>query len=384
MKGYKFNYFNEDHDGIREVARDFAEREIAPVAAEIDEKEEFPQDIVDQMKELGFMGIKIPEEYGGLGLDTLSYVCVMEEVARKSAAATIYVSSSNSLGSAPLMKFGTEEQKQMLLPGIASGDICIAFGLTEPGAGSDAAAVAAKAVKDGDSYILNGRKCFITLAPDSDWCIMFAKTDPDKGPLGVSAFLVDMKLPGVSCGKPEDKMGQRGVRVSDVLMEDVRVPANCLLGKEGEGLKVATSTLAVGRIGVGSMSLGLAAEALDLAIAHTKERVQFGKPLAQQPVIRFMLADMQTKLTAARHLVYDAAVKMDAKDPNAELAASMAKYFACENAKEIIDNALQLFGGYGYSKEYPIERIYRDIRINTIYEGSSQVQQIVIAKNILK
>lgn len=375
-------YFNEDHDSIREVARSFAEKTLAPIAAEIDATEKFPMDVVAAMAEMGLFGIKIPEEYGGIGMDTRSYVCVMEELARKSAAATIWVSSTNSLGSAPLLLFGTEEQKQNILPGIASGEIIIAFGLTEPNAGSDAAAVTTKAVKDGDHYILSGRKCFITLAPLCHYCIIFAKTSPDKGAKGITAFLLDMSLPGVSCGRAEKKMGQRGVPVSDVVLEDVRVPKSCILGEVDGGFAVAMKTLDVGRIGVSSMSLGLAAEALDLAVAHTSTRIQFGRALSKQPVLRFMMADMQTKLSASRLLVYDAAYRMDIRE-DATLAASMAKYYSTEAAKDIIDKSLQLHGGYGYSHEYAIERIYRDIRINTIYEGSSQVQQIVIAGTVL-
>lgn len=375
-------YFNEDHDSIREVARSFAEKTLAPIAAEIDATEKFPMDVVAAMAEMGLFGIKIPEEYGGIGMDTRSYVCVMEELARKSAAATIWVSSTNSLGSAPLLLFGTEEQKQNILPGIASGEIIIAFGLTEPNAGSDAASVSTKAVKDGDHYILNGRKCFTTLAPLCHYCIIFAKTSPDKGAKGITAFLLDMSLPGVSCGRAEKKMGQRGVPVSDVVLEDVRVPKSCILGEVDGGFAVAMKTLDVGRIGVSSMSLGLAAEALDLAVAHTSTRIQFGRALSKQPVLRFMMADMQTKLSASRLLVYDAAYRMDIRE-DATLAASMAKYYSTEAAKDIIDKSLQLHGGYGYSHEYAIERIYRDIRINTIYEGSSQVQQIVIAGTVL-
>ena len=375
-------YFNEDHDSIREVARSFAEKTLAPIAAEIDATEKFPMDVVAAMAEMGLFGIKIPEEYGGIGMDTRSYVCVMEELARKSAAATIWVSSTNTLGSAPLLLFGKKEQKQNILPGIASGEIIIAFGLTEPNAGSDAASVSTKAVKDGDHYILNGRKCFITLAPLCHYCIIFAKTSPDKGAKGITAFLLDMSLPGVSCGRAEKKMGQRGVPVSDVVLEDVRVPKSCILGEVDGGFAVAMKTLDVGRIGVSSMSLGLAAEALDLAVAHTSTRIQFGRALSKQPVLRFMMADMQTKLSASRLLVYDAAYRMDIRE-DATLAASMAKYYSTEAAKDIIDKSLQLHGGYGYSHEYAIERIYRDIRINTIYEGSSQVQQIVIAGTVL-
>lgn len=377
-------YMNEEHESLRELARDFAEGVLAPIAAEVDHNEKFPQEVVDQMGELGFYGIKIPEEYGGLGLDTRSYVVVMEELAKKCATATLFVSSANSLSSAPILLFGTEEQKQNLLPGVASGEIKIAFGLTEPGAGSDAGSLVTKAVKDGDDYILNGRKCFITAAPLCQYTVIFAKTSPEKGVKGITAFIVDMSLPGVSCGKPEEKMGQRGVPVTDIVLEDVRVPASCILGEVDRGFINAMRTLNYGRIGVAAMSLGMAQEALELAVAHVKTRVQFGKPLAKNQALQFMLADMKTKLNAARLTVYDAAYRMDTKDPDATVAASMAKYYAAETAIEVINKALQLHGGYGYSREYAIERIYRDIRINSIYEGSSQVQQMVISGSMLK
>lgn len=377
-------YMNEDHESLRELARDFAEGVLAPIAAEVDHSEKFPQEVVDQMGELGFYGIKIPEEYGGLGLDTRSYVVVMEELAKKCATATLFVSSANSLSSAPILLFGTEEQKQNLLPGVASGEIKIAFGLTEPGAGSDAGSLVTKAVKDGDDYILNGRKCFITAAPLCQYTVIFAKTSPEKGVKGITAFIVDMSLPGVSCGKPEEKMGQRGVPVTDIVLEDVRVPASCILGEVDRGFINAMRTLNYGRIGVAAMSLGMAQEALELAVEHVKTRVQFGKPLAKNQALQFMLADMKTKLNAARLTVYDAAYRMDSNDPDATVAASMAKYYAAETAIEVINKALQLHGGYGYSREYAIERIYRDIRINSIYEGSSQVQQMVISGSMLK
>jgi alkylation response protein AidB-like acyl-CoA dehydrogenase len=376
-------FFNEDHESIREMARDFAEKALAPLAAEIDAKEEFPMEVVKQMADLGFLGLKIPEEYGGLGLDMRSYVCVMEEVAKKCATATLFISSANSLSTAPIVLSGTDAQKEKYLPGVVAGEEFIAFGLTEPNAGSDAASLTTRAVEDGDSYILNGRKCFITMAPISNHCIIYAKTNPEKGAKGITCFLVDMSLPGVSCGRHEEKMGQRGVPVSDVVLEDVRVPKDCIVGELDLGFINAMKTLSVGRIGVASMCLGMAAEAVELAVNHTKNRVQFGKPLCKHQAIAFMLADMETKLNAARGLVYNAAWLMDNKQP-ADKAASMAKYFAAEAAIDIVNKALQLHGGYGYSREYEIERIYRDIRICSIYEGSSQVQQIVISGQMLK
>ena len=376
-------FFNEDHRSIREMARDFANKTLAPLAAGIDQTEEFPMEVVQQMADLGFLGLKIPEEYGGLGLDMRSYVCVMEEIAKKCATATLFISSANSLSTAPIVISGTPEQKEKYLPGIVAGEEMIAFGLTEPNAGSDAASMTTKAVEDGDSYILNGRKCFITMAPISKYSIIYAKTTPEKGAKGISCFMVDMSLPGVSCGKHEEKMGQRGVPVSDVILEDVRVPKECMIGEKDLGFINAMKTLSVGRVGVASMCLGMAQEAIDLAVAHTKNRVQFGKPLCKHQAIAFMLADMETKLNAARGLVYNAAWLMDNGQP-ADKAASMTKYYAAEAAIEIVNKSLQLHGGYGYSREYEIERIYRDIRVCSIYEGSSQVQQIVISGQMLK
>lgn len=377
------SFFNEDHESIREMARDFAEKTLAPIAADIDKNDAFPADVVKIMADMGFLGMKIPEEYGGMGLDMRSYVSVMEEVARKSATATLYISSANSLSTAPIAISGTEEQKKKYLPGVASGETIIAFGLTEPGAGSDAASLTTKAVKDGDDYVLNGRKCFITFAPVADYTIVYAKTTPEKGAKGITAFIVDMKLPGVSAGKHEDKMGQRGVPVSDVVLEDARVSKDCVLGEVDLGFINAMKTLSVGRVGVASMSLGIAQEAIDLAINHTKTRVQFGKPLAKNQALQFIMADMETELNAARLLTYNAAWLMD-NGQDATKAASIAKYFATEAAFDIVNKSLQLHGGYGYSKEYEIERLYRDIRVTSIYEGSSQVQQMVIAGQLLK
>ncbi len=379
----KSPFFTEDHDDIRQVAREFAEKALAPAAAEIDKTGKFPPELIKTMADLGFLGLKIPEKYGGSGLDMRSYAVVMEEVAKKCATATTFISSANSLSTAPIILSGTEEQKQKYLPGVAAGKSIISFALTEPNAGSDAASITTKAVKDGDGYILNGRKCFITFAPVATYAIIYAKTSPDKRAKGITAFIVDMKQPGVSVGKPEEKMGQHGAPVSDIVLDDVRVPKDCVLGEVDMGFVNAMKTLSVGRIGVASMSLGIAEEALELAVNYTKTRVQFGKPLAKNQALRFMMADMETKLNAARLLTYNAAWLMDNKQEVTE-AASMAKYYAAETAFEIVNKSLQLHGGYGYSREYEIERLYRDVRVNTIYEGSSQVQQMVIAGQLLK
>ena len=376
-------FFNEDHNDIRELAREFVEKEIAPIATEIDQNDEIPQHIYDAMAEMGFYGLKIPEEYGGIGLDTRSYVCVMEEICKKSIACGLLISSANSLSTAPLLLVGTEEQKQKYVPGIASGEEFMAFGLTEPGAGSDAGSMTTKAVEDGDSYILNGRKTFITGAPIAKYTCVFAKTDPDKGTKGITTFIVDMNLPGVSVGKHEEKMGQRGVSVCDVVLEDVRVPKSEILGDIGKGFSTAMKTLSIGRIGVAVQSIGIAQGAIDEAVKFIKERKQFGQYLSEFQSLRFMVADMETKLNAARLLVYNAAYKMDIGEDVTKDAA-MAKYYASEMAVEIVGNAVQLHGGYGYIKDYPIERMWRDVRVLTIYEGTSQVQQMVISGIVLK
>ena len=376
-------FFNEDHNDIRELAREFAEKKIAPIAAEIDQNDAMPQSIYDEMAEMGFFGLTLPEEYGGLELDKRSYVCVMEEICKKSVAAALKFSSANSLSTAPILLAGSEEQKQKYIPGIASGDDFMAFALTEPGAGSDAASMTTKAVEDGDSYILNGRKTFITGAGMAKNSVVFAKTDPDKGAKGITTFIVDMSLPGVSVGKHEEKMGQRGVDVCDVILEDVRVPKSEIVGEVGRGFINAMKTLSVGRIGVATQSIGIAQGAMDEAVKFIKERKQFGQFLSDFQALRFMVAEMETKLNAARLLVYNAAYLMDMGEDVTKDSA-MAKYYASEMAVDVVGKALQLHGGYGYMKEYTIERLWRDVRILTIYEGTSQVQQIVIAGSVLK
>lgn len=376
-------FFNEDHEEIRGMVRDFAEKVLMPAGEEIDKTDEFPQEIIDEMAEMGLFGIKIPEEYGGLGLDARTYAVVMEEIARGAAVATAYLSGANSLASAPIILAGTEEQKQKYLPGIADNSAYVAFALTEPNAGSDAGGMTTKAVKDGDDYILNGVKCFITGAPIAKYCVVFAKTAPEKGSKGISAFVVDMKTPGVSVGKHEEKMGQKGLACCDVVLEDVRVSKDTMIGEENMGFITAMKTLSVGRVGVAAQGLGIAQAAMDCAVKHVKERKQFGRPLAAFQALQFMLAEMETKLNAARLLVYNAAYKIDSGQDAAK-DASMAKYYATETAVDIVGKALQLHGGYGYSKEYTIERLYRDVRVLTLYEGTTQVQQMVIAGKLLK
>ena len=375
--------FEKEHKLVRQLAKEFAETELQPVAEEIDKTGNFPEEIWEKMGKSGFLGIKIPKEFGGAGGDHRAYAIVMEEMSKVSGVSAVYISSPNSLNSAPILNGGTPEQKEKYLKPMVTGEKKFAFGLTEPGAGSDAASIMTTAEKDGDYYILNGRKAFISAAPISDYVIIFAKTAPELGVKGISTFVVDTTLDGVSFGKPEDKMGIIGCPTSDVVLENVRVHKDCMLGKEGRGFINAMKTLSVGRLGIAAQALGIAEGAMEEAVKYVKARAQFGKPLARFQNTQFVLAEMETKLEAMRHLVYEAAYKMDTGQP-ADKAASIAKLFATEEAKFIVDRALQLHGGYGYIKDYPIERMYRDIRITSIYEGTSEVQKMVIAASVLK
>ena len=377
-------YFTEQHELIRKLAREFAEKELtSEILDKVEETGEFPQEILDKMAKAGFFGIKVPKELGGQGADSRAYVIVMEEIARVSGVASIYVSSPNSLSGGPLQLSGNDEQKEKYLRPVVTGTKKLAFALTEPGAGSDAGGMTTTAVKDGDYYILNGRKCFITAAPLADYSVIYAKTDATKGTKGISAFVVDMKLPGVSCGKPEHKMGLIGCATSDIILENVRVHKSDLLGEEGKGFINAMKTLDTGRMGVAAQAIGVAQGALDEAIKYAKERKQFGRRIGDFQAISFMIADMATKLEAAKQLVYKTAYLMDTHQ-DASMAASMAKYFASEACNEIVAKAVQIHGGYGFIKDYKVERMYRDCRVFTIYEGTSQVQQMVIAGKLLK
>ena len=380
--------FSEKHDLIRKLVRDFAEKELTnEVLDEIEETSEYPTELLDKMGKAGFFGVKTPVEYGGQGSDMVSYVIMIEEIARVSGVSAVWASAPNSLGGGPLMLAGTEEQLKKYLTPIATGEGIMAFALTEPGAGTDAGGTVTTAVKDGDYYVLNGRKTFITTAPVADWSIVYAKTDFSEKARGksrgISAFIVDMKLPGVSFGKNEKKMGLIGCPTSDIILEDVRVHKSDLLGEENRGFQNAMKTLDIGRIGVAATSIGVAQGAFDEAVRYAKERKQFGKRIADFQAISFMIADMATKLQASKELTYRAAQLKDMNSPEAGTAASMAKYFAAEACNEICAKAVQIHGGYGYIREYKVERIYRDCRVFTIFEGTSQVQQMVIAGNII-
>ena len=377
---------DQKHLRLQKLFRQFAETEFTKELLDrLDETGEFDWDIFHKIAKYGFCGVKIPKEYGGAGGDYLAYALLEEEFARISPIMSIYANTSNSLGGGPLMLAGSEEQKQKYLPPVARGEKIMVFALTEPGAGSDAGGTTTRAIEQPDgSFIINGRKTFISGAPVADWCILFAKTDPSqKGSKGISMFVLDMKLPGVSCGNPEHKMGIKGYPTCDLVLEDVHVPADALVGKKDKGFGYAMQTLDGGRLGMAAQGVGIAQGCLEEAIRYAKERKQFGKPIAKFQAISFMLADMATETEAARQLVYHAAVLKDA-GKDAGQACSMAKYFAAEAANHVAYKALQIHGGYGYINEYKVERFYRDARIVPIYEGTSQVQQMVIAGTLLK
>lgn len=378
--------FKKEHELVRKSIKDFCELELynTDLAEKMDrEGLEMPKEFLDKLAKYKFICPIVPREFSGAGADYVSYAIIMEELSRADASSGTYLTAGASLVALPLINFGTKEQKEKYLKPLAEGTKVGAFGLTEPGAGSDAGATATTAVLDGDHYILNGRKCWITNAPFCDFAIVTAVTEKGKGTKGISTFIVEAGWEGFSHGAHEDKMGIRGTRTSDLIFENVKVPKDNLLGKEGKGFVVMMNTLEAGRIGVAAQAVGVAQSALDEAIKYTKERVQFGKPLSAFQNTQFTIADMATKVEAARLLVYQAAqLKDDGQSP--AIASSMAKFYAAEVANEVAYKALQLHGGYGYVKDYRIERIYRDARILSIYEGTSQVQQIVIAGKLLK
>jgi acyl-CoA dehydrogenase len=374
--------FTEEQKMMQKMVRDFAQKEIAPAIEHMEETEEFPRHLITKMAELGLMGIPIPEEYGGAGMDFTSYIIAINELSKVSATIGVILSVHTSVGTNPILYFGNEEQKRKYIPKLASGEYLGAFGLTEPSSGSDAAGLKTRAVKKGDHYILNGSKIFITNAGEADVYIVFASTAPDKGSYGISAFIVDKDTPGFSVGKKEKKMGLNGSNTCEIVFEDARVPAENLLGKEGEGFKIAMSNLDVGRIGIAAQSLGIAEAALEFATNYAKERKQFGKPIGANQGLGFKLADMATAVEAAKLLTYRAA---DLKTNNLSCGkeASMAKLFASETAMKSAIEAVQVYGGYGYTKEYPVERLFRDAKVCQIYEGTSEIQRMVLSKHLL-
>ena len=373
------------HELFRQMIREFVENEVKPIAAEVDEEERFPMETVEKMAKIGIMGIPIPKEYGGAGGDNLMYAMAVEELSKACATTGVIVSAHTSLGTWPILKFGNEKQKQKYLPKMASGEWIGAFGLTEPNAGTDAAGQQTMAVQDPETgeWILNGAKIFITNAGYAHVYVVFAMTDKSKGLKGISAFIVEANTPGFSIGKKEMKLGIRGSSTCELIFENCRIPKENLLGDKGKGFKIAMMTLDGGRIGIASQALGIAAGALGEAIGYAKERKQFGRTLAQFQNTQFQIANLDVKVEAARLLVYKAAWRESNNLPYS-LDAARAKLFAAETAMEVTTKAVQIFGGYGYTREYPVERMMRDAKITEIYEGTSEVQRMVIAANIIK
>ncbi len=372
---------NDEQELLQNMFREFVEKEVRPLAAELDEQERFPAELIPQMGEIGLFGIPIPEEYGGVGMGNLEYVMAVEEVSKACASTGVTISAHTSLCCWPILHFGTEEQKQKYLPSLATGEKLGAFGLTEPNAGTDASGQRTTAVDKGDHWLLNGSKVFITNGEVADTYVVFAMTDKEAGTRGISAFILEKGMPGFRFGSHEKKMGIRGSSTCELVFEDVKVPKENLLGEQGKGFKIAMMTLDGGRIGIAAQALGIAQGAIDETVKYVKERVQFGKPISSFQNTQFTLADMQTRVDAARLLVYRAAAKKDAGEPYSS-EASMAKLFASETAREVTWRAVQLFGGYGYTRDYPVERMMRDAKITEIYEGTSEVQKMVIASKM--
>ena len=376
-------YLDKKYLDFRNKIREFAEKEIEPKAKEIDEKAEFPFENITKVANLGLLGMVAPPEYGGTGMDTLKYVIAVEELSRVCGSTGITVAAHNSLAICPLYLFGNEEQKKKYIPHLAKGEKLGAFGLTEPNAGSDAGGTKTTAVLDGDSYIINGSKCFITNASVAETFIITAVTDKTKGTRGISSFILEKGMKGFSVGKKETKMGIRGSDTATLHFEDLKVPRENLLGKEGEGFKQFLITLDGGRISIGAMALGIAQGAFDKALRYARERVQFEKPLIEFQAIQFKLADMATQIEAARHLIYHSAFLEDRGEKYVKESA-MAKLFASEVGRFVTYQAIQIFGGYGYSRDYPVERYLRDLKLCEIGEGTSEIQRLVIFRELMK
>lgn len=378
-----FFKLSDEHEMIRKMVRDFAKNEVEPTAAERDEEERFDRELFDKMAELGLTGIPWPEEYGGIGSDYLAYVIAIEELSRVCASVGVTLSAHTSLAGWPVYKFGTEEQKQKYLKPMAQGEKIGAYGLTEPGSGSDAGGMRTTAKLNGDHYVLNGSKIFITNGGIADTYIVFAVTDPESKHKGTSAFIVEKDFKGFSVGKKESKLGIRSSPTTEIIFEDCIVPKENLLGQEGEGFKIAMMTLDGGRNGIAAQAVGIAQGALDASVAYAKERQQFGKPIAMQQGIGFKLADMATTVEASRLLTYQAAWLESVGLPYGKESA-MSKLFAGDTAMKVTTEAVQVFGGYGYTKDYPVERYMRDAKITQIYEGTQEIQRLVISRMITK
>lgn len=370
----------EEQEMMRKMVRDFAQAEIAPFIEKM-ERGEFPREILRKMGELGLMGIPIPERYGGAEMDFTSYIIAIHELSKVSATIGVILSVHTSVATNPILYFGTEEQKQKYVTRLASGEYLGAFCLTEASAGSDAGSLKSKAVKKDDHYIINGSKVFITNGGEADVYVVFASTTPELGSKGISAFIVEKNTPGLIIGKDEKKMGLHGSRTVELSFDQMKIPAENLLGAEGEGFKIALSNLDVGRIGIAAQALGIAEAALEAATEYAKERVQFGKPIAAQQGVGFKLADMATAVEASKLLIYQAA-NLRQSGMKCSKEAAMAKLYASRTAVEVTTEAIQVFGGYGYTEDYPVERYFRDAKITEIYEGTSEIQRIVISKNL--
>lgn len=375
-----------EHELIRQAARDFAQNEIAPIATAFDESGDFPIDTIRKMGGMGLMGIEVPEEYGGAGMDTLSYVLALEEICKADAAHGTIMSVNNSLFCYAILRYGTEEQKQKYLKPVASGKAVGAYSLTEPMSGSDAATMRSRAIREGDEYVLNGRKSWVSSAPYADFIIVFAMTDPEKKHRGITAFIAETDKPGFSRGKTEPKLGIRASGTSEILFENYRCPLENRLAEEGEGFKIAMAVLDAGRIGIASQALGIAEAAYEASLAYAREREAFGQKIGQFQGIAFKLADMKTRIEASRLLIYQAALAKERSKKTGNrftLEASMAKLFASETSMFCAHAAVQIHGGMGYSKELPVERFFRDAKITEIYEGTSEIQRLVISRSEL-
>jgi len=375
--------FSETHEAIRQVAREFAEKKLIPRASEFDVSGKLDFALVREMGEAGFLGVVVPEEYGGAGLDTLAYVIVLEELGHGCASHCTMVGAHNSLFAHPILMFGTEEQKRFYLPPVASGEKYASFSLSEPNAGSDAAAIEATAVPDGDHYVLNGTKIFVTNGSFADYIVVMAKTDKSSGWRGITAFIVHKDMPGFAVGHIEEKMGLHASPTTEIILQDVRVPKTNILGKVGEGFKIAMESLNSGRISVGAHALGIAGRALDVALKYSRERKQFGQPISSFQMIQSHLADMHCRIESARWLVYNAAWRKDQGLDYADQSA-MAKLVASEMSTYVTHKAIQVLGGYGYLREYEVERLYREARVTELYEGTSEIQRLVIARGVIK
>ena len=373
--------WNDEQQLMQTMFREFVDKELRPIAAELDEQERFPSELIPTMGEIGLLGIPIAEEFGGVGMGNLEYVMAVEEISKACASTGVTISAHTSLCCWPIEHFGTQEQKEKYLPDLATGDKLGAFGLTEPNAGTDAAMQRTTAEDKGDHWLLNGSKIFITNGEVADTYVVFAMTDKAAGNKGISAFIIEKGWEGFSFGSHEKKMGIRGSSTCELVFENVKVPKENLLGELNKGFKIAMMTLDGGRIGIAAQALGIAQGAIDETVKYVKDRVQFGKSISKFQNTQFMLAEMQTRVDAARLLVYRAAAAKDAGDPYSSDAA-MAKLFASETAREVTWRAVQLFGGYGYTRDYPVERMMRDAKITEIYEGTSEVQKMVIASRM--